>query len=271
MNKLISKLVGVALGLTLAVGTGVAVATSARGVSKAEAIESAAYTLDGTKTGGSSGYADESTITQDSVEWGVTGNTTMNPWRIGGKNLTNVDRLVKSNAAVSSEDITKVVLTVGTTNLTVNSLSLLVGTSAGGSQTSTVAGTFVASSSITFNRPSGADWSKDDGMLPMAARQINIAPPGDFMIPEIITDQKAIDGFVSQPTCLKPRVVRTVLNRPSSVLNIQRQTIVRTTTEATPGKQQAALKKDLILPFIPQIKLAMIKAVSVFAGTTISV
>ena len=159
MNKLISKIVGVALGLTLATGVGAGVVLGNKSIAKADAIESAAYTLDGTITGGDNGYATESTITQNSVEWGVTGNTTMNPWRIGGKNLTNIDRLVKSNASVSSEDITKVVLTVGTTNLTVNSLSLLVGTSAGGSQTSTVTGTFAASSSITFSRPSGADWS----------------------------------------------------------------------------------------------------------------
>ena len=41
------------------------------------------YTLDGTSTGGSSGYAAESDITQSGISWKVMGNTTMNPWRIG--------------------------------------------------------------------------------------------------------------------------------------------------------------------------------------------
>ena len=45
MNKLISKIVGVALGLTLAVGTGVAIATNDKGFSKAEAADTLSYTL----------------------------------------------------------------------------------------------------------------------------------------------------------------------------------------------------------------------------------
>ena len=49
-------------------------------------VEEVVYTLDGTITGGSNGYATESEITQDNVTWMVTGNTTMSPWRIGGKN-----------------------------------------------------------------------------------------------------------------------------------------------------------------------------------------
>jgi len=40
--------------------------------------EVVAYTLDGTITGGSSGYATESEITQDNLTWMVMGNTTMN-------------------------------------------------------------------------------------------------------------------------------------------------------------------------------------------------
>jgi hypothetical protein len=59
----------------------------------------ACYVLDGTKTGGTNGYATESEITQSDITWGVVGNTTMNPWRIGGKNLSNVDRAVYSKTA----------------------------------------------------------------------------------------------------------------------------------------------------------------------------
>ncbi len=160
MNKLISKIVGVALGLTLAVGTGVAIATNSRNISKADAAETLDYTLDGTTTGGSSGYDTESSIDQGDVSWSVVGNTTMSPWRIGGKTMSGVSRLVKSTTIVSTGNITKVELSVGTaSSITVNSLKLYVGTSAGGSETSTVTQSFAANSTITFNRPSGADWT----------------------------------------------------------------------------------------------------------------
>ena len=160
MNKLISKIVGVALGLSLATGIGAGVVLGNQNISKADAAETLDYTLDGTSTGGSSGYDTASSITQGSVTWDVYANTTMNPWRIGGKSLSSVDRLVKSTGVVSTGNITKVELTVGTaSSVTVNSLKLLVGTAAGGSQTSTVTQTFAASSTITFNRPSGADWT----------------------------------------------------------------------------------------------------------------
>ncbi len=56
------------------------------------AADTVFYTLDGTVTGGSNGYATESDITQNGMSWKVTGNTTISPWRIGGKNLTKVDR-----------------------------------------------------------------------------------------------------------------------------------------------------------------------------------
>jgi hypothetical protein len=162
MNKLLTKIVGVALGATMAVGVGVAaVKASDGGMQRANAAEAVAYTLDGTKTATGNNYSSATTLTQDGVEWDVVGNTEQNPWRIGGKSISKVDRTVQSNGVVSTNNITKVVLTTGASSgaITVNSLSLLVGTSAGGSQTSTVSGTYTASSSITFNRPSEADWS----------------------------------------------------------------------------------------------------------------
>ena len=88
--------------------------------------EVVAYTLDGTETGGSNGYATESEITQNELTWMVMGNTTVNPWRIGGKNLTNEDRPVYSTGTMS-DNITKIVVTHGTaSNITVNSMTLIV-------------------------------------------------------------------------------------------------------------------------------------------------
>jgi hypothetical protein len=157
MNKLFSKIAALSVGLTMAVGVGVALGSKKAEVVKAD--DPVAYTLTYASTG-NNGYAGSGNATIDGVEWTVEGNGTMDPWRLGGKSLNEVDRRVFSTGAVSSENISKVVLTVGTaSSITVNSLTLKVGTSAGGSETSTVSGTFVASSDITFNRPTDADWS----------------------------------------------------------------------------------------------------------------
>ena len=122
--------------------------------------EVVAYTLDGTETGGTSGYATESEITQEGLTWMVTGNTNMNPWRIGGKSLSEVDRPLYSTGTIS-DNITKVVVTNGTAaNVTVNSMTLIVSSNADFSNpTSTLEGEFAASSTTTFNRPAATDWS----------------------------------------------------------------------------------------------------------------
>lgn len=126
------------------------------GQTRAEVVS---YTLDGTQTGGTNGYATESEITQGNITWMVTGNTTINPWRIGGKNLDGVDRPLYSKNTIA-DNITKVVVTNGTANLTVNSMTLIVSTNADFSNpTSTVSGTWVASSTTTFERPAEADWT----------------------------------------------------------------------------------------------------------------
>lgn len=121
--------------------------------------EKVTYTLDGTQTGGNNGYATESEITQGNITWMVTGNTTMNPWRIGGKNLSEVDRPLYSTSTLS-DDITKVVVTNGTATATVNSMTLIVSANSDFSNpTSTVSGTWAASSTTTFERPANTDWS----------------------------------------------------------------------------------------------------------------
>ena len=122
--------------------------------------EVVAYTLDGTITGGTNGYATESEITQNNLTWMVMGNTTQNPWRIGGKSLTNENRPVYSTGTIS-DNITKIVVTHGTaSNVTVNSMTLIVSSNADFSNpTSTLTGDFVANSTTTFTRPSATDWT----------------------------------------------------------------------------------------------------------------
>ena len=91
------------------------------------------YTLDGTvTTGGNSNYAqDGGGLTQNDISWSVTGNTTINPWRIGGKNLDGVDRLIYSKTAIS-DDIAKIEIEHGNiaNGLTVNSLKVEVASDA---------------------------------------------------------------------------------------------------------------------------------------------
>ncbi len=122
--------------------------------------ETVYYTLDGTETGGTSGYATDSEITQSDMDWLVTGNTTMSPWRLGGKSLTGVDRDVKATTAMGSA-ITKVALEVGTKTLTsVNSIKLTVASDA---DFNTVLDekteSFEASSTIEFTPTTGTEWA----------------------------------------------------------------------------------------------------------------
>ena len=123
--------------------------------------EQLAYTLDGTSTGGTNGYATESDITQSTISWKVTGNTTTNPWRIGGNSLTGIDRTIYSTTAMS-DAITKVELSVGAaSNITVNTLTLIVASDAAfNTIVDEVSGTFAANSTITFEPTNPAtEWA----------------------------------------------------------------------------------------------------------------
>lgn len=121
------------------------------------------YTLDGSvTTGGNSNYAqDGGGLTQDGISWSVTGNTMVNPWRIGGKNLTNEDRLAYSKTAIS-DNVAKIEIEHGGITLSaVNSVKVEVASNA---DFSTILETFTtttveANKTITHLRPSGQDWS----------------------------------------------------------------------------------------------------------------
>lgn len=158
MNKLFSKLGTLLLGASLVVAGGVAV--SSKKASEAKATEQNFYTLDGTTTGGSSGYATESDITQGDYSWKVTGNTTMNPWRIGGNSLSAVDRPAYSTT-VMSETVTKIEVSLGAmSSITLNSLTLIVASdSAFAKQIDTKSATPAANSVTTLEPSSGKTWA----------------------------------------------------------------------------------------------------------------
>ena len=129
------------------------------------------YKLDGTvvqtdnDAHDGSNYSKSLPVTMDEVTWDVVGNTTMNPWRIGGKasNIgTPTDRLVNTKAAFTKFAVSKVTVELGDIfdGLTFSKLTLKVGTTEGGEETSKLEETTLASqATIEFVKPANADWS----------------------------------------------------------------------------------------------------------------
>ena len=59
------------------------------------------------------------------ITWNLEGNATIIPWRIGGKQINNVDRALYSKTSMDAA-VDKVVVTSGANTITVNSAKLLV-------------------------------------------------------------------------------------------------------------------------------------------------
>lgn len=132
------------------------------GIGNARGAETIVYTLDGTVTGGTSAYDSESDVNQGDVAWKVTGNTTMNPWRIGGKEISNVDRKIYSVDYIGG-DITKVEVEFGTSNITVNSVTLKICSTAanaadGTGDVGSHSLTFTANTSLYVEVPNNESW-----------------------------------------------------------------------------------------------------------------
>lgn len=119
----------------------------------------AEYTLDPIK-GNDNGYNSSEDITIDGITWNVTGNSTLIPWRLGGKNISEVDRVIYSKMAMN-HDIGRIVITHGTANsITVNSMTVVVASDAEfNNVVSTLTPTFEANSSVTVEKPAGANWN----------------------------------------------------------------------------------------------------------------
>lgn len=147
-----------AVVLALGVAAGVAAGAYSLKAVEAKAVDEVCYDLVIADTT-NNGYNYSGTVTIDDVEWNVEGNGQISPWRLGGKNISNVDRRVYSSSAVTTKNVSKVELQVGAANsITVNSLSLKVGSDTTFADYE-VPATFSSNSTITFERPNGADWS----------------------------------------------------------------------------------------------------------------
>ena len=164
MNKKTLRIAGWALCLSMAVagiGAAVGAAFSASGAQPmmVRADETVFYTLT-PAAGSNNSYAGNCDVTVGGISWNISGNAQTTPWRIGGKSITKTDRTVYSKTPILA-DVTKVELTVGAaSSITVNSLKMTVASNAAFSSiTDVVTETFNANSTITFDKPSGHDWS----------------------------------------------------------------------------------------------------------------
>ena len=124
------------------------------------------YTLDATSADvqtDNNSYANIGTATVGEIEWKFQGNGKINPWRLGGKNLTDEDRVVYTSTAMDVA-ITSVKLEVGNaSNITVNSLKLIVASDAEfNTVIDEVSKDFEANSVISFEPTSPAtDWAEN--------------------------------------------------------------------------------------------------------------
>ena len=130
MNKLLTKIVGVSLGLALAVGTGVAVISNSSTSKPAYAIDyTDVHILDTTDTAvqtNNSTYGSTGTATVEGIEWTFTGNGKINPWRLGGKTAQSGDQPFYTGTAIS-DAITRIVVEFGSlSGVTANSFQMSV-------------------------------------------------------------------------------------------------------------------------------------------------
>ena len=162
MNKKITFLMAAMILLLMLVAHPFAAVGQERGFA-------VAYTLtpETNSASASSAYDQFYDFTINEVVWSVQGNTGMNPWRIGGKKSTisstgTGDRPLYSKTKIS-DNISKIVITHGnsTSNITVNSITLIVSTAqdGGGTVISSLTGSYSNNTTTTFERPAGKDWS----------------------------------------------------------------------------------------------------------------
>ncbi len=129
------------------------------------------YTLSSETTNSasaSSAYNDSYDLEINNITWNVKGNTSLSPWRIGGKKATinsetgTGDRPLYSKGTIS-DNVAKIVITHGnsTSDITVNSVTLIVSTAqdGGGTVISSLSGSYTNNTTTTFNRPDNADWT----------------------------------------------------------------------------------------------------------------
>ena len=131
--KLFNKIAVAFISGAMALGAGIAIVSSGKSASQQAVVKAAegdvAYTLNTPKSGSNTAYASYYNVTVNGLSWNVPGNQNFDGyWRLGGKNFSNVDRTIKSNASID-KNIKEVQVTtsgVSNNNLKYNSLTLTV-------------------------------------------------------------------------------------------------------------------------------------------------
>ncbi len=118
--------------------------------------ETVAYTLTPI-VGKNTGYASNEDVTVGDIKWNVTGNVSVNPWRLGGKQISNQDRALYSKTAIA-KNISKIEVTHDAGTITVNSMKLIVSATANGTGEE-LTGTYTSAGTTTFTRPTDSDWT----------------------------------------------------------------------------------------------------------------
>lgn len=117
--------------------------------------------------GGTNGYASLSEdLSIDGIKWNVIGNTTVTPWRLGGKKITEVNRYLYSEDPIEA-NIKQIVISHGAAvDITVNSMTVYVCSTAAGAAADTPTNivasftpTFVANDDVVVNKTDDTDWS----------------------------------------------------------------------------------------------------------------
>lgn len=126
---------------------------------KPSAVASKKYTEGGSTTpvslytltpvnGTNNSYAKNCDVTVDGIVWNLTGNSQMNPWRLGGSKITKVDRTLYSKTAYPKA-LTSIKVTFGKAeSITVNSCKLVYSTNANFTDSKECNIAFKASSTI---------------------------------------------------------------------------------------------------------------------------
>ena len=135
---------------------------------KPSAVASKKYVVGGATTpvllytltpvnGTNNSYAKNCDVTVDGITWNLTGNSQINPWRLGGKSITKVDRALYSKTAYPKA-LTSIKVTFGKATITVNSCKLVYSTNANFTDSKECNIAFKASSTVevTENFPANA-------------------------------------------------------------------------------------------------------------------
>ena len=106
-------------------------------------------------SGSNNSYAGSCDITVNGIKWNLTGNSQMDPWRIGGKSITKVDRALYSKTPYP-DALSKVEFVAGTSSVTTwHSLTLIYSTNADFSDAQTMSTTSVGANKTISFAPDG--------------------------------------------------------------------------------------------------------------------